>query len=203
MLSFAWAGAGIMAWEKKGGRVGPAGSILRDGPRGVPQRVRTSGWQWSDEAEEIFFDTLAATANVSLAAAKAGFSTPTVYRLKARRADFAEKWRAALVHGFDRLETELLRTAIDSVAPDESPEEAPGFATDRPIPKMSYDQAMNILNAHRKEVRGSGANGPGRRPSIRSLDEVQASILRKIAAIERAGSVDPAPDPATGPERDE
>ena len=172
-----------MAWEKAGGRKAPAGSIVRDGPRGCAQRVRTSGWQWSEEAEEIFFGALAASANVSLAAAEAGFSTPTVYRLKARRADFAEKWRAALVHGFDRLETELLHAAIDSVAEVE-------FDTERPIPKMTVDQAMSILNAHRKEVRGVGANGPGQGPVRRSLAEVQGSILRKIEAIERSEASD-------------
>ena len=168
-----------MAWQKKGGRRGPAGSILRDGPRGCAQKVRSNGWQWTDEAEEIFLAVLACTANVSLAAAEAGFSTPTVYRLKARRADFAEKWRMALIHGFDRLETEMLRSAIDSVS-------GAAFDDERPIPKMTIDQAMGLLNAHRKEVRGVGGS-PGRHPARRQLIDVQASILRKIEAIERSG----------------
>ena len=176
-----------MAWEKKGGRKATAGSIVRDGPRGCAQRVRSSGWQWSEEAEKIFFDALAASANVSLAADEAGFSTPTVYRLKAKRPDFADKWRAALIHGFDRLETELLHSAIDSVASVE-------FDCERPIPRMTVDQAIGILNAHRKEVRGTGANGPGRLPPRRSLADVQDSILRKIEAIERSEDVDPPRD---------
>ena len=168
-----------MAWQKKGGRRGPAGSILRDGPRGCAQVVRTTGWQWTDEAEAIFLAALASSANVSLSAAEAGFSTPTVYRLKARRADFAEKWRMALIHGFDRLETEMLRSAIDSVS-------GADFDDGRPIPKTTFAEAMALLNAHRKEVRGVGG-APGRLPARRQLIDVQASILRKIEAIERSG----------------
>ncbi|WP_324807868.1 hypothetical protein SH584_01045 [Sphingomonas sp. LY29] len=40
--------------------------------------------QWSDEAEEIFFNALAASSHVTAAAAEAGFSTPTVYRTRPR-----------------------------------------------------------------------------------------------------------------------
>ena len=50
-----------MAWDKAGGRAATKGSRLRVGPTGLQQRVRSGGWQWSDEAEDLFLDTLAAS----------------------------------------------------------------------------------------------------------------------------------------------
>lgn len=171
-----------MGWEKKGARPTVAGTRVRIGPTGREQRVRSSGWQWSDEAEEIFLDTLAASCNVSLAADAAGFSTPTVYRQRRLRPDFEDKWRAALAQGYARLEATLIETANDSLT-------AVDFDSTRPIPRMTIDQAMNLLRAHRNEVLGSSGGGgrgtPGRNPRRRDIEEVRGSILKKIAAIER------------------
>ena len=50
-----------MAWDKAGGRAATKGSRVRVGPTGRQQRVRSGGWQWSDEAEDLFVDTLAAS----------------------------------------------------------------------------------------------------------------------------------------------
>lgn len=167
-----------MAWDKGGGRGAPKGSRVRVGPTGQTQRVRTAGWQWSDEAEAIFFEALAASCNVTLAASEAGFSTPTVYRLRQKSPEFAERWQAALEHGYARLELEVLGVAVDSLTD-------AAFDNNRPIPRMTIDQVMNVLRAHRNEVRGDGKAGPGRTAPQRKLHEVRASIIRKIEAIER------------------
>lgn len=140
--------------------------------------MRSTGWQWSEEAEEIFFDALATDCNVTSAAEQAGFSTPTVYRLRRNRPDFAEKWQAALEQGYIRLELTLLEAAVDSLTVFE-------FDESRPIPRMTVDQAMNVLRAHRNEVRGAGNSGPGRGPRRPKLEEMRTSILKKIEAIER------------------
>ncbi|MGE0180561.1 MAG: hypothetical protein AB7O91_12170 [Sphingomonas sp.] len=150
---------------------------MRHGPTGRAQRISTGGHQWSDEAEEIFFDRLNATCNVRASAAAAGFTTFTVYRQKRLRPEFAEKWRAALTQGYDAIEMALVRTALDSL-------DDAAFDGDRPIPKMTVEQAMNVLRAHRGEVRGIG-RGPGRHARPPTLDEVRASILRKVEAIKR------------------
>ena len=100
-----------MGWDKAGGREAPKGSRVRIRPTGREQQVRSGGWQWSDEAEEIFLDSLAASCNVSLSADAAGFSTPTVYRQRRLRPDFAGKWQAALAQGYARLEATLIEAA--------------------------------------------------------------------------------------------
>lgn len=149
---------------------------VRQGPTGKVQRVKSHGAQWCEAVEEEFFDLLAASCNVSLATETVGFTTPTVYRLRRMRPDFAARWAAALEQGYARLEMELLRAATDTLA-DRPFDEA------RPIPKMTVEQAMNVLRAHRNEVRGDGS-APGWRARRRGFDEVRASIEKKIAAIE-------------------
>lgn len=161
---------------------GPAGSRVRYGPTGRAQRIKTGGHQWSDEAEEEFFDHLAATCNVRASAEAVGFTTFTVYRQKRLRPDFAAKWRAALIQGYEALEMELVRAAIDSL-------EGVEFEAERPIPKMSVEQAMNVLRAHRGEVLGTG-RGPGGKRRPPTLDEVRTSIARKVKAIRKARGLD-------------
>lgn len=156
---------------------GPEGSIVRYGTARRAKRVRTTGWQWSEEAEQIFFDVLASSANVLMAAEEAGFSTPTVYRQRQLRPEFAARWQSALEQGYARLEMALVEAACDSLTDT-------AFGTDRPIPKMSVDQASNVLRAHRHAVEGGGRRGPGGCARRRSFEEVRDSIAKKIAAIE-------------------
>src|SRR5687767_6260041 len=105
---------------------GPAGSCLRYGNDGQPKRVKTGGYQWSDEAEAEFFDHLAATCNVRASAEAVGFTTFTVYRQRRLRPEFAAKWQAVLEHAVARLKLELLRSALDGL-------EGTDFDCDRPI----------------------------------------------------------------------
>lgn len=175
-----------MAWKKKGGRQAPTGTVVRGANGARPRRVRSDGWQWNDEAEEIFFDALATHANVMMAAEECGFATPTVYRLRQKRADFAAKWSHALEQGYARLETAMVRAAADTM-------EGVAIDADRPFPEMTVEQAMNVLRAHRHELRHASATGrgPGQVGRVRPIEEVRDSILRKIEAIGRmAGSED-------------
>ena len=155
---------------------GPAGSIVRRDGSGRAKVVKTGGYQWSDEAEEAFFDRLAATCNVRSSAREVGFTTFTVYRQRRLRADFAEKWRLALEQGYARLEIALLRAANDSI-------EGIEFDADQPIPPMTVEQAMNVLRGHRNTVHGDGRRGPGQRGGPPRLEDMRASIAAKVRAI--------------------
>ncbi len=155
------------------------GSLVRYGPTGRAQRVKTGGAQWSEEAEVAFFDHLAASCNVRASAAAVGFTTFTVYRQRRMRPAFAEKWKAALEQGYARLEMALVEAANASI-------DGVEFDAERPIPKMTVEQAMNVLRAHRHEVRGDGRRGPGNRAKPPRLEEVQASIEKKVRAIKAA-----------------
>jgi hypothetical protein len=151
------------------------GERIARGPNGRTMRRKNSGWFWNDEVEEQFFDHLAADSNVRAAAEAVGFCTPTVYRLRRLRPDFAARWQAAIAQGYANLEAALLLAANASM-------EGRDFA-DRPIPKMTVDQAMNVLRAHRNAAEGDGRRGPGRAPRRRTLEEVRGSIQKKVDAI--------------------
>lgn len=64
-----------------------------------PQLIRTTGKRWSEEAEAVFLDHLAATCNVSIAAAACGFTRFTAYKRRRRDPGFARRWDEALAEG--------------------------------------------------------------------------------------------------------
>lgn len=157
----------------------PAGEVIVIGKSGRPQRVETRRL-WSEKAEQIFLDHLAATCNVRASADAAGFSNVAVYRRRRKWPGFAERWDAALVQGYSRLEAVMLANAADTMEglpPD----------PDVPIPPMSVADALNLLRLHRAAVKGGPAQDYKHRKK-RSLDEVRASIVRKLEAIERSGA---------------
>lgn len=161
----------------KGRAGGPAGRITRAGGKDGPQRVSSKGKRWTDAAEALFLDALAATCNVTWSAARAGFSTAAVYARRRNHAAFAEQWRHALVQGHARLEAGLVAAAIATVegrAPD------PDF----PIPPMSVAEIIAVLKLHHASVHGTGKS-PGWRGRPRPFAEVKGSILAKLAAFDR------------------
>ena len=168
----------------------PAGTCLRGSGKDGPQLIRSAGARWTDEAEVVFLDRLAASCNVSWAAACAGFSTAAVYRRRRRDPGFAERWRAALAQGYARLEAGLVRAACATFATHERPDDDEGedalFVPDPEIPflPMTVGEAIAILKLHRASVEGAPARYPGWRGRPRSLEEVHASILAKLQAIE-------------------
>ena len=158
---------------------GPAGTSLLETPYG-PQIRSTKGHRWSDEAEALFLDQLAATCNVTLACEACGFSHAAVYRRRRKDAGFLQRWDAALAQGYAHLESLLLRRAceaLEGVAPD------PAAAVR--IPEVSVRDALMILGHHRRRLEG----GPRSRREWarrRSFDEARESILQKLEAFERA-----------------
>ena len=158
---------------------GPAGRLLLRGPCGTQIRT-TKAHRWSDAAETLFLDQLAATCNVTLAGEACGFTHAALYRRRRRDAAFAERWNAALGQGYVHLEALLLRRACDAlegVAPDPS-------AAVR-IPEVTVRDALTLLGHHRNRVAGGP---PTRRDWARQppIEEVREEILRKVEAISRA-----------------
>lgn len=163
---------------KRTKRKGPAGRIARASGKDGPQIVQSSGKRWTDEAEEIFLDHLAATCNYTLSAKRTGFSREAIYKRRRRDPGFAARCHAAIAQGVARIDALLVSAAEDMLegrAPD----------PDSPLAAMTVKDAIAILKLHRPSVTGEGRR-PGWRGRPRSLDEVKDSILRKLSAIERA-----------------
>jgi len=142
------------------------------------QIARARPRQWTPRTEARFLATLAATCNVKAACAEAGLSVPSVYLHRQRWPRFAEQWREAVETGYARIEIGLVETGGNMFC-------APEVEPDAPMPPMTVEQAIHILHMHKNEVRGIGKK-PGRWFRPRSLDEVKESILKKLAAMDRA-----------------
>ena len=155
-------------------KAGPRGTGVLVGKDG-PQLIRTTGHRWSEEAEALFLDHLAATCNVTASAEAAGFSREAIYKRRRHDPGFAERWQAALEQGYARIEMALVRRAADALE---------GFAPDpdTPIPEMTVQDAVTILKLHGPAVKGEG-RAPGWRARPRSLDEMRDSILAKLEAM--------------------
>lgn len=157
---------------------GPRGTCLRAGGKDGPQLIESRGHRWTQEAEDIFLDALASSCNYTLAAKRTGFSREAIYKRRRRDPAFAQRCQAAKAQGYARIEALLIEAAeraLEGRPPD----------PDSPIAPMTVADAINILKLHRASVKGEG-NSPGWRARPRSLEEVSDSILRKLAAFERA-----------------
>lgn len=160
-------------------RPAPAGTILRASHKDGPQIIRNTGKRWTDKAENIFLDELGASCNVTHAAAACGFSRFILYKRRREDPAFAARWQAAKEQGYVRLEMLLVQRAIEGLEghlPD----------PDTPFPDMTVKDAIAILQLHRAAVTGGGGRHPGWRARPRSLEEMRASILTKLEAIEAA-----------------
>jgi len=158
---------------------GPAGAILRSHGKDGPQLIRSQGHRWTEQAEEIFLDRLAASNNATWAAAQCGFSTEAIYRRARRDPVFAAKMEAARAQSYGRIDEALARRAEEFLAGKPPDPESP-------IVDMSVQDAIAILKLHRAaRDPGSDARRPAWPARPRSLAEVHESILRKLSAIAR------------------
>ncbi|WP_353205446.1 hypothetical protein [Sphingomonas sp.] len=110
---------------------------------------RTSAGRLTRAAEQAFLAALSATANVRLAAAAAGFSHSAFYARRRQNPAFAREMRMALEMGYERIEAAVLEAGLaDSYRDDAWRHNDPP-----PVPPLSFDQAMQVLQLHQKEVR--------------------------------------------------
>ena len=165
--------------EESGDRHGPEGTALHFGRHG-PQRVSTRGHRWSDEAETLFLDHLAATANVSASAEACGFSPQALYARRRNDPAFMQRWDVALAQGYAHSEALLVQRAIEALEGVEPDPDTPIIIRD-----MTVKDALILLGHHRRNIEG-GPRSRRQWARPRTLDEMRDSILRKLEAIEGA-----------------
>jgi hypothetical protein len=78
------------------------------------QLRRTGALRFTEEKQELFLAHFAGTGDVASAAEAAGISVATVYRHRARDAEFAARFDQALQQAYIRLEAELVRQRIEA-----------------------------------------------------------------------------------------
>jgi hypothetical protein len=117
-----------------------------------------------------FLDALVATSNVSAACEAARVCASRVYRARIHDAEFALKWRVALVQGYIHLEMEVLAYLRN---PD-------------PAIKMDVAAAIRLLTMHRETVAREQAMADQRSEAevLESLDAMIDNIRqRRMARI--------------------
>jgi hypothetical protein len=117
-------------------------------------------------AEQAFLLALSATANIRLAAAAAGASAKAFYRRRQQSPAFKREFRLALKMGYERLEAAALRAAL----PESHVDNGWRHADPPPIPRMSWDQAFQLLCLHDKSVH-QGWSEPHRRRRRNETEE--------------------------------
>ncbi|MBT2188146.1 hypothetical protein [Sphingobium nicotianae] len=141
------------------------------------QVARARVRQFTPRSEDRFLATLAATCNVKAACAEVGMTAAAAYKHRLRWPAFARRWDEAVEVGYIRIEAALVEAACNLFS-------SPAHPPEVPVPEMTAAHAIQLLHMHKHQVRAMGKR-PGLPPHRPGLDEVRASILRKIEAIER------------------
>ncbi|MBO9714950.1 hypothetical protein [Sphingomonas sp.] len=139
------------AWRAALRTRGGEPSVVRTASGRLQLRLATPG-KMTRAAEQAFLAALAATANVRLAAAAAGFAHTSIYHRRRKFPAFAKAMDDALRIGFDRLECALLAATI---AADESqgPDAQWLHSLEaNPVPPMTAAQAIQQLAMHQRSV---------------------------------------------------
>lgn len=147
---------------------------------GPLQRRKAKPQSWTKARRAAFLAELAHSCNVTRAHIAAGMGDRSGYVLRQRDPGFAQAWQAALEVGFERLETALLRRALEVVG------EIALEEREQPVEKMTIEQAIGLLNQHRRSVQQGFAHR--RRPQARHIatqEETDAVLLKRIAMVKR------------------
>jgi len=151
---------------------GPAGDCGMINGVDDPRRRGRAAAGWTKRHRTAFFEALAMSGNVSHAAQAVGRTHGSAYALRLRDGTFAERWEAALLSAYARLEEKLLSQAI-GYAPLDAGEGA------------RFDAALALKMLAHHQARTQVASGKPRAKVQRtaSLDEVERSLTRKLAAL--------------------
>lgn len=151
---------------------------IRSSKSGNTCIMATGEGRWNEDVEARFFEHLAATGNVKGSARAIGMSTVALYKRRKLWPAFDAQWEDVLRLAVNRLNMQLVTAASNMLDPSDMP--VP------PLSPVSVDEAIRIVQLH------SGSNNrhgtPKRhdwRLKRRDPEEVRASIIRKLDAIER------------------
>jgi hypothetical protein len=138
-------------------------------------RFGASRVRWTQKMKATFLDHLAASCCIAQAAAEVGVMPESVYYLRRKDKRFAAGWAEALEMGYEVLEIRLVGHALTGGGP--AVGNGPAAA-----PVIDKDLALTLLTRHRGRATGT-EKAAGRTARVASPEEVQASIMKKLARI--------------------
>ena len=144
------------------------------------QMRRAQPGKLTREAEQHFLATLGTTSNVKLSAAAVDASEGAFLRRRRRRPGFAEAMREAIDAGYDHLEAELIRSAIELLRGGGA-----GAAAAPEVTGMTAQVALSLLGHRRKTARLPEQYQPY---VVRDVYERLQSKMRMLGLLNRPDS---------------
>jgi len=141
---------------------------------GGGQVKRAGHDRWSQAKEKIFFEELAATANVKRAAAAAGVSTAAVYARRMKQPLFRAKWVAVLETGRAAIEMKLVEAANKSFDPDD-------MDVGEVQPRVSVAEAIRIVQLHGSKAQQ--ATIEDMESPAEEVAEIRERLIRKLRKL--------------------
>jgi hypothetical protein len=156
--------------EDEAGEDGAGEDNTGEGETGSDREIRRA---WTIKRREMFLDRLAETLNVRASCRAAQIATSRVYEYRRANAEFAERWRAAVVAGYDRLEAALMVHA--------------GIGVDDDGNSLPFDAelALRLLGRHTARMQGKEVRHRGGYIKQATAEETNAVILKKLALLDR------------------
>ncbi len=147
--------------------------------RPLQRRIKTHGWTEARRRE--FLQLVAASCNIEASCAAVEMTKNGFYALRARDPAFSEQFRIAMLAGYERLETELLRKAIATVEDGPICDDGRGEAT---AGQLTIDQAIRLLDRHKATLHGKGiANSEAQYRATQA--ETDAALIKGLDALKR------------------
>lgn len=162
--------------------------IIRAGNERLLMKAEPAGHEVPQERIDDFLVRLAECCNMSRAARQAGVSTSMIYRLRARDADFAAAWQAAIEAGYERLELGLIEAALARVSKrveDAAADAGDADAVTPIIEPMTMEQAIHLLGRYRATVRTGKAQSKRSGARAPTSEETDEAILKRLAILRR------------------
>ena len=147
---------------------------------GGRQLKRAGHDKWSARKEQMFFDELAATANVKRAAKAAGVSPNAVYARRLRDARFKAKWAAVLETGRASIEMHLVEAANRTFEPEE-------IDSGEVMPNVSVAEAIRITQGPGAK-KAEAAADPYDDPDYDHdgfMDSIREGLVQKLQRMRR------------------
>lgn len=147
--------------------------VLRVSKNAGAQLVRAGPGHWSVRKEALFLAALKKTGCVRAAVAATGLSTTAIYNRRRNYRGFAADWDVALAAARARMPELLTAATLAALDPE---------IQDSELPPVNVDQAIRICARW-------GGGGSAAAPAFVQppIEEVRASILAKLEAIEAHG----------------
>ena len=150
---------------------------------GPLQSRKAKPGSWTKARRAAFLAELAHSCNVTRAHEAADMGQRSASVLRQRDPVFARQWQAALELGFERLETALLRRALEVTG--ELVIDAAEQARE-PVVPMSVEQAIKLLEQHRRSVeQGRARRYRSQARHVATQEETDAVLLKRIAMVKR------------------